>query len=46
MEFDPEEYGYATWCYECNDCPDADIDKEYREYISGLIDYVGTCRDV
>jgi len=37
-EFDPEEHGYMTWCFECNDYPQADIDAANVEYISGLID--------
>lgn len=37
-EFDPEEGGYMTWCHECNDYPDADIDAANREHWAGLID--------
>ena len=37
-EFDPEDGGYMTWCTECNDYPDADIDGAAREYWADAID--------
>jgi hypothetical protein len=38
-EFDPEEHGYMTWCNECNDYPQTDIDAANIDYISGLADH-------
>ena len=31
-EFDPDEGGYMTWCTECDDYPDADIDSANLEW--------------
>jgi hypothetical protein len=38
-EFDPEEHGYMTWCNECNDYPQADIDAAYRDYLGDMADH-------
>lgn len=37
-EFDPEEYGHMTWCLECGDYPQADIDAAYSDYVSAIAD--------
>ncbi len=37
-EFDPEEYGHMTWCGECNDYPQADIQAAFVDHISTIAD--------